>query len=426
MRGFKRNPWLFGLGLLAIPVWFGGQALADINNDQAGSLIIYPKVIADGERDTVIKLTNRSNMPAYAHCFYTNALGTCSEFGNPCTDDSQCDNVLSGEVCEVDWTVTNFDIFLTAQQPTFWRVSTGRFGDLLQPSCTMGNPCVCDVNAVSGALECPGFDAGAQGGIGSIAIIGTGEEFAGELRCYQTMDDFATPLAQNSLVGEAIIQTLATGQISTYDAVHVTATSPNTDNDLLLDNNEYNACPEQLIFAHHGEGATATVAEVDDVAFSTEMTLVPCTALYETGDPVTASVNIFTYDEMELRLSADGVPVTCFQNARLSAPQFGGIFDAALGDRDYLKTRIVVNSGNICLTGDNAGTPCSGNGDCPNFATTADGTQLGCRPSPGVVGVVEEFYSAPSTVGDGHAAWSMTLSGSRTAPDIIVVPDPVP
>ncbi len=419
MRGLKRNPWLFGLGLLAIPVWFGGQAQADINNDQAGSLIIFPKVVADGERDTVIKITNKSNMPAYAHCYYTNALGTCDLAGSSCTDDNDCPG--TGDSCNVLWQATNFDIFLTAQQPTFWRVSTGRFGDLLQPACEMGGSCACDVNGPSGALECPGFDAGAAGGINSIAIAGTGTDFFGELRCYQTMADQSTPLGQNSLVGEAIIETIASGQISTYDAVHVTGIDVGTDLDLLLDNAEYNACPEQLIFASHGEGASADIAGVT-TTFSTELTLVPCTALYNLAQPVTASVNIFAYDELELRLSADGVPVTCFSNNRLDDPDYGGIFDAALGDRDYLKTRIVVNSSDICLTGDNAGDPCDDDGDCPNFRTTDGGEDLGCRPSPGVVGVVEEFYS--TSAGDsGHAAWSLTQTGSRQGSDIIANPD---
>lgn len=420
MRGLKRNPWLFGLGLLAIPVLFGGQAQADINSDQAGSLIIFPKVVADGERDTVIKITNRSNLPAYAHCYYTNALGSCELTGASCLNDSECPD--PDESCNVIWQANNFDIFLTAQQPTFWRVSTGRFGDLLQPSCEIGEDCACDVNGPSGALECPGFDAGAAGGINSIAIAGTGEDFYGELRCYQTMDDFTTPVGQNSLIGEAIIETLESGQISSYDAVHVTGVNVGTDNDLLLDNAEYNACPEQLLFASHGEGAEADVVGTT-TTFNTELTLVPCTALYNFATPVTASVNIFAYDELERRLSADGVPVTCFSNTRLDDPTYGGIFDAAFGDRDYFKTRIVVSDENVCLTGDKAGELCDDDGDCPNADETDAGVSLGCRPSPGVVGVAEEFYnSGPGP--NGHSAWSLTHTGSRQASDIIVIADP--
>lgn len=423
MRGLKRNPWLFGLGLLAIPVWFGGQASAGVYNDQAGSLIIFPKVIADGQRDTVIKITNTHNMPSFAHCFYTNALGTCSEDSETrCTNDSQCPGVLEGEVCENDWEVRNFDIFLTGQQPTFWRVSTGRFAALLEPSCTMGNPCSCTV-AASGALACPGFDPGREVGIGPAnAIAPIGEDFAGELRCYQTESDGKKPYGQNSLIGEAIIETLDSGQISTYDAVQITATNPGDAFDLLLDGNAYNACPEQLIFAHRAED-TATNILGRSIQYNTELTLVPCSALYETGTPVTARVDIYTWDEFESMNSLHGVEVNCFSNERLNAlPEYAAIFGSFPQNSSLKKTRIVVQSDNICLTGDNAGDPCTSNAQCPGHAVTAGGISLGCRPSPGVVGVVEEFYGGEVEFA-GHAAWSLTQSGTRTAADIIVVPE---
>lgn len=423
MRGLKRNPWLFGLGLLAIPGLFGGQVLADVNNDQAGSLIIFPKVVADGERDTVIKITNRSNMPAYAHCYYTNALGTCDVGGGSCMDDGDCG---TGDTCNTQCQSNNFDIFLTAQQPTFWRVSTGRFADLTQPACTRNAPCSCEITNPAGALECPGFDGNAGGGINSIAVAGTGTDFVGELRCYQTLDDQSTPVAQNSLVGEAIIETLDSGEISEYDALHFTANTVNTDNDLLINNVEYNACPEQLLFAGHNEGATMDIGGVQDVEFSTELTLVPCTALYNYNTPVNTTVNVYVYDEFEQRLSADGVEVSCVSQNRLGdTAVFGTIFDTATNNSQFMKTRIVSSDANVCLTGDDAGDACTTNADCDNYDTTPDGVALGCRPAPGVVGVVEEFYSAANRP-DGHAAWSMTLSGSRSASDIIVVADPTP
>ena len=125
MRGLKRNPWLSGLGvLLAILVVSGGHARADVSTDQSGSIVIFPKVIADGSRDTLIQITNTSNMSAEAHCFYVNASGRCSvSTGTSCKVDTDCPGT---EQCIRQCTETNFDIFLTAQQPTVWRASTGR------------------------------------------------------------------------------------------------------------------------------------------------------------------------------------------------------------------------------------------------------------------------------------------------------------
>ena len=68
MRVQKRNPWLYSLGLvLAAMALSGTQAGADVTSDRPGSVIIWPKVIADGTRDTVITLTNTRNEQAQAH-----------------------------------------------------------------------------------------------------------------------------------------------------------------------------------------------------------------------------------------------------------------------------------------------------------------------------------------------------------------------
>lgn len=428
MRGFKRSPRLFGLGmLLAIPVLFGGQAKADVHTDQGGSLILFPKVVADGSRDTIIKITNKSNMQAYAHCFYTNALGSCSNApGDSCLVDADCD---LGATCDVPCEVTNFDIFLTAQQPTFWRVSTGRFADITQDPCEMGDPCSCGVDGVSGALVCPGFDPGAAGGLNNIAILGTGEAFNGELRCYQTEDDFETPVASNSLIGEAVLVTLDSGEESQYNAITIEANPAivvdNSDQDLLLNNTasvagEYNACPSSLVFTHYGEGADELVS---GATVNTELTLVPCTVLFSVAEPITPVVNFRVTDQLEFTVSADARAFQCHFNQALS--DISTVFDAS-DSSTFLKTRIIPDSTNICLTGDNAGEECDSDDDCENALETGGGLLLGCRPSSGVLGVVEEFYSDNGR-DIGSAAWSITNEGERTAPgDIMTLPPTVP
>ncbi len=67
----------------------------------AGSIAIFPKVIADGVRDTAVQLTNTSNVTSFARCFY-----------------------VDGSTCAVQ----NFLLTLTTQQPTYWVASQGRPG----------------------------------------------------------------------------------------------------------------------------------------------------------------------------------------------------------------------------------------------------------------------------------------------------------
>ena len=86
MRVQKRSPWLNSLGvvLTAMALW-GTQANAAVTSDKPGSVVIWPKVIADGTRDTLISLTNTRNETAYAHCEYVNAISNCALTGTICS-----------------------------------------------------------------------------------------------------------------------------------------------------------------------------------------------------------------------------------------------------------------------------------------------------------------------------------------------------
>ena len=129
MRVQKRSPWLAGLGMvLAVLALSGARARADISSDKAGSVVVFPKVIADGTRDTLISLTNTSNMQAYAHCEYVLGTGFCAISGNTCSTLFDCTGGV-GDLCETNWQIGNFDVILMRQQPTIWRVSTGRVFD---------------------------------------------------------------------------------------------------------------------------------------------------------------------------------------------------------------------------------------------------------------------------------------------------------
>jgi len=441
MRGLKRNPWLIGRGvLLAILLVVGGQSRADVFTDQSGSIVVFPKVIADGTRDTIIHMANTSNMPAQAHCFYVNALGSCSvTVSQSCRSNLDCrppacPTCDPTEFCRPLWEETDFDLFLTAQQPTQWRVSTGRVTDVTFPACNLEsglkvyghgmnglNFCDCEVDPINGGLICPGFPPG-TGSQGSFAVIPVGTAFEGELKCIQTLDDFQTPLSQNSLKGEALVETIASGEFSVYNAIGISGLQANnSNNDLLLDNVEYNACPRNLIMNHYADGATD---DFSGATVHTELSLVPCTELFEEQLPTRSRALFSIVNEFEQPLSAE-ITFDCYLNRRLT--DISSQFTEANIGTQFAKTRITPPSSSICQTGDNTGLPCATNADCPNFLTTPGGTPLGCRPWTGLLGVAEEFHTLSVTVPitttiTGTAAMDLFMEGSRSF-DIIVQPE---
>jgi len=451
MRGLKRNPWLSGLGvLLAILVVTGGHARADVTTDQSGSIIIFPKVIADGTRDTLIQITNTSNMSAQAQCFYVNTAGFCSlTTTQGCSLDSDCPQP---ETCVRQCQPINFSIFLTAQQPTVWRVSTGRLVDTTVPACKLGEPCSCTVGDNAVGQRCPGFAPG-TGAQNSFAVPPVVPGFQGELKCVQTADDFQTPVMQNSLKGEAVLETLADGQVSEYNALAVSARAGlNLNNDLLLDNTEYNACPQSLVLNHYVED---TADAFTQATVETELTLVPCTELLE-RDPSqgTRSRALFSVvDEFENTLTTS-VTFDCMLSRRLG--DISSQFRVATTGSLFAKTRITPPADKICLTGSRRGltcstddenaatgcparqltegvctsatgqqssTGCSSSAQCPSGFPTCvpGGVSLGCRPWTGLLGVAEEFHHLDGRP-DGTAAVNLHMEGSRVAPgDIIVI-----
>src|SRR5262245_54210394 len=82
----KRIPWLSSLGVvLAAVALLGSRAGADVTSDRPGSIVIWPKVIADGTRDTLITLTNTNTMPVDALCEYILGTGTCQFTSSYCS-----------------------------------------------------------------------------------------------------------------------------------------------------------------------------------------------------------------------------------------------------------------------------------------------------------------------------------------------------
>ena len=170
---------LVGLGVMTKP------ATAKVTTEQSASILIFPKVVADGNRDTIIQITNTSNNVWAAHCFYVNGALTIP--GLP-----------PGPSNPPLWTETDFDIFLTHQQPTHWVVSTGRLDNPLDQTCRKTS---CDPDS-SGTDQADCCDAGYDPG----HVPPVAPDFTGELKCIVTMPADGTPLpVANVIKGEATI-----------------------------------------------------------------------------------------------------------------------------------------------------------------------------------------------------------------------------
>jgi hypothetical protein len=432
MRVLKRGPWLAGLGVgLAMSFAVGGPAAADVRSDEPGSIVIYPKVIAeDGVRDTLIQLTNTSNLARGVHCYYINALGYCERnIDVSCQESAECPEFEADEECIAQWQELDFGLTLTRQQPTIWRVSTGRIVDPTDEadgSCAVipGNP---DVQT------CPGIDPGQ-------ILPAIAQPFRGELRCIQ-VDDGGDPTGANSLKGEAVIQTIGSAEISMYNSINIQAAdgglNVNGDDALNLNNTEYNACPSRIEVIHPANLVTdALTAEVspdacDDFGIClggpaegdpagppfqgsecdddgdcaagavcqrcpirTEITIVPCTALVEDQVATTTTANFSVYNDQEISESASE-EVTCWFNEELmDIGDQGVVFRPDRGE--YLKTAIRPSTQTRCIAGTliNA-TGCDEDADC--------GAGGVCGPSSGILAIVETFHESDDTL-DGPLA----------------------
>src|SRR5262249_30289922 len=120
MRVFKQNPWLPSLGVLLAAVIGARYAPGGVTTDEPGAIVIFPKVISDSSRDTLIQLTNASTSTQHVTCVYvdtsTASPGTCSGTNPPNQDcsvdgDAACFATDNG-FC-VRCNATNYTISLT-------------------------------------------------------------------------------------------------------------------------------------------------------------------------------------------------------------------------------------------------------------------------------------------------------------------------
>ena len=367
----RRNPWLAGLGaLLAVSVLSARTASADASSDRGGSIIAFPKVISDGTRDTLIQISNVSNAVVFAHCMYLDASREIPTAPPGPNNPRRCQ--------ERDFTIT-----LTRQQPTVWRVSTGR---LLNNFDSIIGACEITNQAGADRQSCPGIDPG--------NVINVGTNFEGHLLCVVT-DASGAPLGGDSLKGEAIIESVAAagqdGLISAYNAVSISQGTDGVQPDSVLDLDglEYAQCPDALRFTALAEGVRDPV--VPAVTATTELTLMPCTIDYETQARPAVTLQFSVWDDTELEQSVS-TTLDCWFNEDLS--DIGSLWNP-LRSTTY-QTRVRPSTGNRCRGGD----------PTLEYSLCTSDDQCGggqCLPSSGLLGVAETFRTP-----DG----GLTLTGS--------------
>jgi hypothetical protein len=97
IQGARASGLVAALGVVLV----AGVARADVTTERPGSILIFPKVVRDGARETTIQITNTGNMPDTVRCFYLNAQtqagGLPAEdrraFGEPALDRQSATSV---------------------------------------------------------------------------------------------------------------------------------------------------------------------------------------------------------------------------------------------------------------------------------------------------------------------------------------------
>ncbi len=253
----------------------GQQASAD----GAAALIVFPliRVSAQDDTDTLLRLSNAGDDPVDVRCFYENGNGHCSLSSQVC-DETGLVCTGGGDVCVPGFSIQDFRVTLTPQQPVEWRASQGLI-----------------------ALPAPGNQ-------GSIPPVPE-DPFIGALRCVAVDSVTQLPVlaggpANDDLEGTVTIE--AAGDfpdVGTYRAIGMQSIANDGDGALNLggfDTPEYAGCPTTLILNHLFEGAVEPVSGT--TVLRTVLALVPCSIDYTTVEPTAATVHFNVFNEFEQRL----------------------------------------------------------------------------------------------------------------------------
>ena len=283
------------VGVLLLGLAAPTSSSARTTSEQPASIIVFPKVIVDGTRDTFIQISNTANSMVHAHCIYINAFPTCEGIGD-------CQMGTCSGPCVPQWQELDFNIWLTKQQPTHWGAGFGRRDSVGAQSCFR------DLSTGERQYDC--YSAGLAQGL--IPPVPT--PFEGELRCIE-VDQSGAPISGNHLKGEATLIS-RDGDASKYNAIGILGEpfTNNGDNTLCLGGEpsedcptgaEYEGCAARFWIPHFAAGADNPILGPTSKV-RTEITVVPCRVNYERGalDITTVTLQFRAVNEFEQGFSA--------------------------------------------------------------------------------------------------------------------------
>ncbi len=343
---------LLGLAIAGLAVLAVAPVSATTSDDPA-AILVYPKVVVDtsGEwgppSDTLLTITSNptQSAPKQAHCFHVNSTGNCANSANePCRTSADCDNPVP---CVPNWAETDFDIFITPNQPLAWYASEG----LSRGEFPIEGPGLC-YNPVSqtylgpcfSQFQCgPGYvcqitkESGGLNNVGSLIPPVANDPYIGSLTCVQ-FDPASNPpvpdtsATRNALTGDASIIALDSNTSKAVDVAKYNAVGfrrlpegGNTDGELFLGgpNAEYEGCGNVVILDHFFDNATDPMSVAGEGSnssngvFTTELTLVPCGNDFTAIEPGDVVAQMLVFNEFEQRFSTSA-RVDCLYNKRIS------------------------------------------------------------------------------------------------------------
>ncbi len=282
-----------------------GPAFADVVSDRAAAILIWSdvKYSETNSVDTIIQVSNTSQEPILAHCFYENANSHCSHNGTVCQEAQDCCNPSSNGcgTCQPGWLETDFRIRLTPRQPLGWVASEG-LADF----------------PLDGRFGNTGPDGSSNAGSRVPPVAE--EPYTGALKCIAINDD-GTPSDRNVLKGESTHVYPATGDVAKHNAIGIQALegAVNDDKELILGGGEaeYNGCSNILILNHMFDLGVHPAIDTDDAVSLTNLVLVPCTEDFLRQIPGSAVIQFLVYNEFEQRFSTSRT-ANCKADWRLS------------------------------------------------------------------------------------------------------------